>query len=79
MRRLTEAKLAKASDAKPRVLASSATLVRHEGPQDRRAASRSFEVIEEVAAWNVLQTETTYQITISVSVKPAPQWGLRVH
>lgn len=35
---LTKAKPAKAGDAKPRVLASSATLDRHEGPQDRRAA-----------------------------------------
>ena len=35
-----KANLAKARDAKPRVLASSATVYRHEGPQDRRAANR---------------------------------------
>ena len=34
-----KANLAKAIDAKPRVLASSATFVCHEGPQDRRAAN----------------------------------------
>ena len=38
-----KANLAKASDAKPRVLASSATFVRHEGSQDRRAAESEFQ------------------------------------
>ena len=37
---VTKANLAKARDAKPRVLASSATFERHEGPQDRRAADQ---------------------------------------
>ena len=32
------ANLTKVRDAKPRVLASSATFERHEGPKDRRAA-----------------------------------------
>jgi hypothetical protein len=39
---LIKANLAKARDAKPRVLASSATFFRHEGPQDRRAARPRF-------------------------------------
>jgi hypothetical protein len=38
-----KANLAKASDAKPRVLASSATFVCREGPQDRRAAESEFQ------------------------------------